>query len=176
MKNQIRQFEYKPPAEFDVPGTNIHLRLFRHGDESNLIKLVDDQPVQRFVPWAKRVTDKTSAERIIEDFQDAWNRDVMVRYAIEQEGEFIGYSGLWSDKKPGYYEFGFAVLPEFRGQGIGTKTTSELFAIARDQLHAKGIVAYVHDENLASQAVINKHGFRKLDEFDDGDRRYELDF
>lgn len=176
MKNQIPPFEHRPPTEFDVPDTSIHLRLFRHGDEDNLIRLVDDEPVQKFVPWAKRVIDKTSAERTINEFEGAWDRGVMARYAIEQDGSFAGYAGLWSDKKSGYYEFGFAVLPEFRGQGIGTRTTSELFDIAKEQLQAKGMVAYVHDENLASQAVVNKHGFQRLDEFDDGDRRYELEF
>ena len=53
MKNQMPPFEHRPPAEFDVPNSTIHLRLFRHGDEDNLVRLVDDEPVQRFVPWAK---------------------------------------------------------------------------------------------------------------------------
>lgn len=174
MKNQIPPFEHRPPAEFDVPDSTIHLRLLRHGDEDNLTRLADDEPVKRFVPWAKRVMDKNSAERTISEFEDAWRRGIMARYAIEQDGSFAGYAGLWSDKKQGYYEFGFAVLPEFRGQGIGTRTTQKLFDIAKNQLQAKGMVAFVHDDNLASQAVVHKHSFQKLDEFDDGDRRYEL--
>jgi RimJ/RimL family protein N-acetyltransferase len=173
---KIPPFEQRPPAEFNVPDSTIHLRLFRHGDEDNLVRLVDNEPVQRFVPWAKRVIDKVSAERTIDRFENEWNNGLMARYVIEKDSMFAGYAGLWSDKKPGYYEFGFAVLPEFRKQGIGTNTTNELFDVAKKQLQAKGMVAYVHDDNDASQAVVNKHGFARLDEFDDDDRRYELDF
>lgn len=176
MKNSIPPFEHRPPEEFDVQDIGIHVRLFGHGDEDNLVRLANDEPVQQFVPWAKRVVDRVSAERVINDFEGSWQRGVMARYCLEKGGEFAGYAGIWSDKKPGYYEFGFAVLPELRGQGIGTRTTEELFKIAKDHLHAKCMIAYVNDENLASQAVVNKHGFQKLDEFDNGDRRYELNF
>lgn len=126
MKSHIPTFEHRPPAEFDVNDSSIHLRLFRHGDEENLVRLVDDEPVQRFVPWAKRIIDKTTAEKAIDEFESLWERGVIARYVVEQDGKFAGYAGLWSDRNQGYYEFGFAVLPEFRGQGIGTKTTKEL--------------------------------------------------
>lgn len=174
MKNM--KFEHKPPAEINVPNTNIHLRLFCHGDEGNLMRLTIDEPVQIFVPWAKRIMDEASAGKMIDEFQRTWKDDLVVRYAIEQDGEFVGYAGVWPDKKPDYYEFGFAVLPEFRRQGIGSKTTAELFTVAKEQLGAKGIVAYVNDDNLASQEVVIGHGFQRLDEFDSGDRRYELEF
>jgi len=173
---EVPPFTVTPPAEFDIPSTNIHARLFQEGDADDLARLASEESVQRYVPWAKRIHDAGSASNAIHEFQTAWDRKVMARYCLEDNGRFMGYAGIWSDQNPDYYEFGFAMLPEFRGQGNGTKVVTELLKIAKEKLGAKGMVAYVDDTNEASKAVVIKHEFRPSDEFDSGDRRYELSF
>jgi len=173
---EIPQFLVVPPAEFDIPNSNIHARLFNDDDADNLAHLADEAGVQRYVPWAKRIHDVSSASRVIDEFQDVWERKLIARYALEKDSQFVGYSGIWSDPTPGYFEFGFAMLPEFRGQGIGTSTVNELINIAKENLGAKGMVAYVDDTNDASKSIVTKLSFQSTDEFDSGDRRYELQF
>jgi RimJ/RimL family protein N-acetyltransferase len=175
-KSSIPPFEHMPPAEFDTPDSKIHLRLFNHGDEEDLLRLVQDENVQKYVPWAKRIHDLESARETIDNFTSSWERQVMARYVIDIDGNFAGYTGLWTDKQPNYYEFGFAVFPELRGQGIGKKVVAEVINIAKTKLQAKGMVAYVDDSNDASKAVVVSFGFSPTDEFDKGDRRYELEF
>jgi RimJ/RimL family protein N-acetyltransferase len=173
---EIPKFAIAPPAEFDVPNADIHVRLFDEPDADNLLRLTQEAAVQQYVPWAKRVHDQSSAADMIRSFRGAWDRKIMVRYVIEKGGEFVGYCGLWSDPAPGFYEFGFAMLPEFRGQGIGTNVVAELMKIAKTQMNAAGMVAYVHDTNAASKATVAKLGFQPTENFDAGDRRYELRF
>lgn len=173
---EIPPFETPPPASIDIPKSDIHLRLFVDNDAEHLLKLAQEDAVQRYVPWAKSIHDENSAKEAIGKFKDVWNKRIMARYAIEEDGEFIGYAGIWSDRKPGYYEFGFALLPEVRGQGIGTRTISRLMDTARTNMDAKGMVAYVDDTNEASKAAVTKLGLSPMEEFDDGDRRYELAF
>jgi len=173
---EIPQFSALPPTEFDVPNSNLHVRLFNDSDADNLLNLAGEDAVQRYVPWAKRVHDRDAAADTIKSFLSAWDRKVMARYVIERGGAFVGYCGLWSDQTPGYYEFGFAMLPDFRGQGIGTRTIAALMELARTHMNAAGMVAYIHDTNEASRATVTKLGFQPTDEFDDGDRRYIFDF
>lgn len=173
---EIPQFDIAPPSEFDVPGTDIHVRLFNEGDTDKLLRLAQEDAVQKYIPWAKRVHDHTSAADTITSFESAWDKRVRARYAIEQDGTFAGYCGIWSDQTPECYEFGFAMLPEFRGRGIGTTTITELMGFAKNDMNAAGMVAYVHDTNDASKAVVIKLGFQPTNEFDDGDRRYTLNF
>ncbi len=169
-------FDIMPPGEFDVPGCPVHARLFRITDADKVLQLVQDDAVQRYVPWAKSIHDHSTAAAAITRFEGAWNRKVTASYLVELNGKFVGYCRLWRDPVPGYYELGSALLPEFRGQGIATKLVSELIKITKNTLHGEGMVAYVSDMNKASQATVKKLGFRKTDEFDDGDRRYLLDF
>lgn len=173
---EIPLFTTMPPAEFDVPETDLHIRLFTEADVDNLLQLANENAVQQYVPWAKRVHDRNSAAATLSRFEEAWGNRKMARYAIEKNGEFVGYCGLWSDPTPDFYEFGFAMLPQFRGQGIGTETITELMAIAHQHMSATGMVAYVHDTNNASQAVVTRLGFSPTNLFDAGDRRYEFYF
>lgn len=170
------RFDISPPAEFDVPEAGIHVRLFDQTDVDHLAQLASEELVQRYVPWARMIHDQASAKEVIDDFEAAWAEGRQARYAVEKDGQFVGYAGLWADRPEGYYEFGFAMLPKYRGQGIGTATVTKLTEIARDSMHANGIVAYVHDTNEASKSVIAKLGLNSTNNFDQGDRRYEMHF
>lgn len=173
---EIPPFNTPPPQEIDVPSSDIHLRLFTQDDTENLLELAKEIAVQQYVPWAKSIHDSASASEAINRFKEAWDKKLMARYAIEENKQFVGYAGLWSDLTPGYYEFGFAMLPEARGRGVGTKTIARLIDVTKNTMNAQGIVAYVDDTNDASKAVVTKIGLTPTSEFDDGDRRYELKF
>lgn len=172
----IPPFTTLPPASFEVPDVHVTARLFTADDAANLLTLAVAPAVKLYVPWAKRVDDLESASSAIIEFNNAWKNQIMARYALEKDGGFIGYCGVWTDQKPDYYEFGFALLPEVRGRGIGTAVIAELIRIAKENMNAKGVIAYVDDTNGASKTVITKLGLVPTEEFDQGDRRYELHF
>jgi RimJ/RimL family protein N-acetyltransferase len=169
----MNKFELTPAPEFQI-NDMLLARQFDAADADDLLALATDAPVSRYVPWAKWVTDLAGAEHTIDGFNEARVNNIRARYVLEHLGKFAGYIGCWPDDKLGYYEFGFAVLPEYRGKGIGIAAVKSLIELLKIEHGAVGIVAYVDDTNAASQTVVAKLGFTPLEEFDEGDRRYEL--
>lgn len=173
--SEIPRFTHMPPGMIQID-ESLQMRLFVESDAENLLRLVDNERAQKFLPWAKPIHDLESAKDSIASFQSAWDNQRMARYVVEKDGEFAGYAGIWSDQEPDFYEFGFATLPELQGEGIGSKSVNRLINMARDDLGAKGMIAYVDDTNEQSKSSVSRLGFEPTEEFDSGDRRYVLDF
>lgn len=170
------KFEILPPSRFDNAEHGLEFRPFNSSDIDALVTIATDSPVTRFVPWAKWVTDTESADRQIREFNQTYEQGTRVRYAVVKDDELVGYAGLWPDAKNGYFEFGFAVVPSRRGQGIGSSILKGLMHTTAIELNATGLIAYVHDDNISSKATVVKEGFIPTNEFDEGDRRYEYTF
>lgn len=175
-KEQIPPFTTVPPAEFAIPEMGITFSHVESGDEDKLLAFAADPAARQYVPWAGRVQDAESAHKIVEEFSSAYERGVMASYLVEKDNEFAGYARLWSDREPGLYEFGFGVLPEFRGHGVGTAIATRILELVEHDLHGDGMVAYIDDTNAASKAVALSLGFKPTEEFDGSDRRYILHF
>ncbi len=173
----MKKFVKKPPESFDIDKTQgITARLFSVDDVGFLKNLAMDPDVARYVPWAPRIKDDLSAIESLQTFRKCWNEQTRARYAVFMEDAFVGYVGLWPDFKEDAedsYEFGYALLPNYRGKGTGSKLIHAIVAVGRT-LGARTIVAYVDDANVASKAVVLKSRFVATQEFDKGDRRYEL--
>jgi RimJ/RimL family protein N-acetyltransferase len=170
-----RQFETLPPETWEMPEAGLHAHILHAGDADKLVELAQDEAAQKFIPWIKAAITDKDARSFLERYRKEWESGRRARYILEDDDGFVGYVGIWPDKTTDdYYEFGFGILPKFRGQGVGPAAVKHLITIAKDQLHAEGMVAYVRDENEASKAVVTKLGFTPTDDIDDGDRRYEL--
>ena len=168
------KFVMMPYPELAIEGTDMLLRQFAVGDIESLVDLATEPAVSRYVPWAKWVTDRQSAEKQIIEFNHSYSEGTRARYVIENSGKFVGYIGVWPDANVGFYQFGFAILPEHRGQGFGTLAVQTLIQHVEKHLKASGMVAYVDEDNEASKATILKLGFASTEEFDKTERRYEL--
>ncbi|MCF0071103.1 GNAT family N-acetyltransferase [Dyadobacter sp. CY261] len=69
----------------------------------------------------------------------------------------------------GFTEIGYALLPEFWGQGYASEITRRLIAYARDCGKVESLVALVAPENRASIHVLTKQQFRFFREVPEGD-------
>jgi RimJ/RimL family protein N-acetyltransferase len=58
-------------------------------------------------------------------------------------------------------EFGMALLPEFRSQGIGTRMVEALIAWAKREPGVEKIILRVHARNWAALGLYRKLGFRE---------------
>jgi ribosomal protein S18 acetylase RimI-like enzyme len=90
-------------------------------------------------PFPRNITDDPDIARYV----DGWGRDGDMGVIAEVDGAFAGaaWLRLWRDDDRGYGfvdestpELSIAVLPGFRGQGLGTRMLTELFAEA-DQFY-----------------------------------------
>lgn len=78
------------------------------------------------------------------------------------DGRFVGYCGLKKVVVNGNddIELLYAVLSDFRGQGLATEMTKAVLMIAFEQLDLTEVVSYTLPTNRASQRVMEKVGFK----------------
>jgi len=73
---------------------------------------------------------------------------------------FVSYrSGIYGGRAP-YWEIGVALLPEWRGKGIGWRAQALLCDYLFSHTPAQRIQAGTHAENLAEQKSLVKAGFQ----------------
>jgi len=88
---------------------------------------------------------------------------LMVRTGAATGSETAGLVSWRSgsfDGRTKYWEIGIALLPEYRGRGIGWRAQAMLTAYLFEHTPAYRIQAATHPENLAEQKSLEKAGFR----------------
>lgn len=93
-------------------------------------------------------------------FLGAEDGRLMVEVAHEQTavGFVSWHSGLYSGMAK-YWEIGIALLPEWRGRGIGWRAQAKLCDYLFHHSPAQRIQAGTHAENIAEQKSLVKAGF-----------------
>lgn len=88
-------------------------------------------------------------------------------FALENKdgGAFVGYvTARHVDYNPasGEYEVGYALAPEWWGQGLASEIVPPLSRYLFEISDAPRLVAFTDPENTASQRVLLKSGFREV--------------
>jgi [ribosomal protein S5]-alanine N-acetyltransferase len=78
-------------------------------------------------------------------------------------GAAIGFGGLYEDPfDPGWgVEVGYFLAPAAWGKGFATELTLFCVALAKKHAHWPMLRAFAHPQNIASQKVLLKSGFRQ---------------
>ncbi|MEU4192549.1 GNAT family protein [Kribbella sp. NPDC026611] len=84
---------------------------------------------------------------------------MMVRTSDGTAG-FVSYLSGTFDGKTQYWEIGIALLPEYRGRGIGWRAQALLTEYLFLHTPVHRIQAATHPENVAEQKSLEKAGFR----------------
>jgi RimJ/RimL family protein N-acetyltransferase len=80
-------------------------------------------------------------------------------WAVESsEGDVVGQIGL-RQLRPGCAQLGYAFLPEFWGQGLGSEAVEAVLDWAGRQTSFTTIEAEAHHDNPASLHLLEKLGF-----------------
>lgn len=78
---------------------------------------------------------------------------------LETAGFVSWHSGSF-DGRTSYWEIGIALLPEYRGRGIGWRAQAMLTSYLFEHTSVQRIQAATHPENIAEQKSLEKAGFR----------------
>lgn len=98
--------------------------------------------------------------------EDGWLSDEHSWLAVARgDGTFAGIVS-WRDRsagtvKGGCYEMGIALLPEHRGQGVGTTAQRLLVDYLFTTTAAHRLQAYTEVENVPEQRALEKVGFQQ---------------
>ena len=82
----------------------------------------------------------------------------------KETGQWIGRAGPWYPE--GWYkpEIGWALLPEFCGNGFATEAASRCLDFVFDELAWSEVVHVIHNENIPSMKVAERIGSKKTSE------------
>ena len=100
------------------------------------------------IPWTK------------EAFMNEMLRNEQAIYFVAvHEKRVIGFVGVWKIVDEGHIT-NIAVLPEYRGQGIGQKLLTQLIAYANEQ-DLIGLTLEVRVSNIGAQKLYEQFGFQQ---------------
>jgi [ribosomal protein S5]-alanine N-acetyltransferase len=156
--------EPRAPSRIDAPSVLRTARLVcerftvEHVDELAVIDR--DETVQRslFGKTYTREETEARARRRVAYWEEHGAGDYIV---WTPDGQFVGFAGFFPSPRPGAIAIGYALRPEYWGNGYGT----ELAAVLTDTavaLNVPEIVATVLATNMASRRVLEKAGFVAL--------------
>jgi RimJ/RimL family protein N-acetyltransferase len=94
--------------------------------------------------------------------QDGYLADDNGRLIVESDGHAAGFvnwtAGTWGSA---CWEIGVALLPEWRGQGVGWRCQAMLCGYLFAHTPVQRIQAATHAENTAEQKALQKAGFQR---------------
>ncbi len=93
------------------------------------------------------------------DFERELTANAMAIYRVALvDGVVAGYAGMWHVVTEGQIT-NVAVLPQYRGQGVGAALMEEMIAVAKEK-EMIGITLEVKISNLTAQRLYARFGFR----------------
>jgi RimJ/RimL family protein N-acetyltransferase len=132
-------------------------------DDLALFRRFLTEPFLIGLDWAGFRDAQAPARRFAEDgYLGAANGRLMVE--VEQEGAAAGFVSYLEGRYSGmasYWEIGIALLPEWRGRGIGWRAQAMLCDYLFSHSPAQRIQAATHAENVAEQRSLVKAGFQQ---------------
>ena len=100
----------------------------------------------------------------------------MLRLVRISDGANIGLAGLVYREYLGIPDVGYAMLPEFSGQGYGSEAAKAVFEYGKNVLNLPQIVGIVAPENVASKKILEKIGLVTLQQIQSADTQQWLDY
>lgn len=105
----------------------------------------------------------------------------LYKMLLKDTNKPIGVCGLLKRKKLQGVDIGYAILPQFEGQGYTFEAAKKVLNYAKNMLHKKSIKAYTGINNEGSQKLLTKLGFKyegiqQLEEFENQSAVYRVEF
>ena len=132
-------------------------------DDLELFRRFVTEPFLVGLDWAGFRDAQAPARRFAEDgYLGATNGRLIVE--VEQDRSVTGFVSYLEGRYSGmatYWEIGIALLPEWRGRGIGWRAQAMLCDYLFSHSPAQRIQAATHAENVAEQRSLVKAGFQQ---------------
>jgi len=145
----------------DIRTARLHLRRVERGDFDELHAMHTNAEVMATLGG---VRSRTETQRVLDMLVAHWDHHgfgYWMAYDLATAA-FAGRGGLRRILLDGRaeVEVGYAIMPQFGGNGLATELATESVRIAFDVLGLRELVCFTLPTNRASQRVMQKAGFR----------------
>jgi RimJ/RimL family protein N-acetyltransferase len=139
----------------------LRLRAFTPADTDPLLRLMRGEQVLRYFPNPSPPHLQRVAATI-EEVLDHWRVKHFGLWAVEKidDRQLLGRCGLQTIAETGEVEIDFLLGRAHWSQGFATEAGRSALSFGFDEIRLQRVVGIVHPENLASQEVLRKLGFR----------------
>ena len=147
------------------------MREIKEDDVQGIFDLDSDPEVHQYL-GKKPIASLEDAASTIEYIRNQYKKDDIGRWAVieKQSNEFVGWSGLKYEREVredmDYYDLGYRFRKKFWGKGYATESSLESLKYGFQVMGLKEIFAGAHIENIASNRVLQKVGFRHIETFE----------
>ena len=147
----------------------LQMREFTLDDVDAVYEFSTCSDVTRFTGDEGIVRNKKDAERLIRTvWLNEYKKYGYARYALIHKGDqkLIGFCGVKFEPDLGLPDIGYRMMPEYWGKGLGTEAVRATLKYAREALGLQEIAGEVVDQNVASNKLLLKVGFRLVDSYE----------
>ena len=147
------------------------MRNFEDSDVEGIFQLDSDPEVHIYL-GKNPIKTIDQAKKIIDGIKNHYEKNGIGRLAIldKETNDFIGWSGLKYEQEVredfDYYDLGYRLRKKYWGKGIATEASIESLKYGFDELNLQKIGAGADINNLASNRILQKVGFKLIDKFD----------
>ncbi len=144
-----------------VKTAQLTLRPFTLQDAEPLHQILSIPRVLEYFP-SSDPPDLERVQNLVQRQIDHWGEHDYGWWAVEHngEGELIGWSGLQYLPETDEIEIGYLLSKPYWGKGLATESAIAGLDYGFNSLGTEKIIGIVHPENVASQKVLEKIGFR----------------
>lgn len=155
------QIKFQP-----FPNLESERLLFRqltNDDTASVFQIRSNPERMKYIPRPILETEQQALEMIeMMNQKIADNTDINWAVCEKESGKFIGFMGFYRTQPENYRtEIGYMVSPEFDGKGYVTESVKTMLDFAFNQMGFHSVCAVIDPENVGSQKVLEKNGFRK---------------
>ena len=139
------------------------LTAFTPADAEALFQMRSNPTVMQYIqrPRPKSVADvKPYLQRLIDDAIN--NKGITWAMRLKGTNRLIGTAGFWQIDEVNYRaEIGYAMEPEFQGQGLMSEVLIKIIDYAFREMKLHSLMGNTHPDNKKSQAILQRMGFQQ---------------
>lgn len=156
------------PSEIKLTTDRLRLRPPAVADLDFFNDLYGDSDVMKYIPPNGKPSSPVEAGERLERLLDHWRKHGYGMFLIEikNDGLPAGYCGLRYMEGIDKVELGYIISRQYWGEGVASEAASACIQYARNILKTDELISVTSPENMASQKILTRLGFKRTPDLD----------